>query len=461
MAHDLQHLLDQVPEDVLGICRRLREKGKRGWIVGGCVRDLLRGAPAKDWDVATDARPDDVITMFKKVIPTGLQHGTVTVVKRGVHYEVTTLRGDGAYTDGRRPDKVEFVDDITADLARRDFTINAIALDPVDGHLIDPFDGRKDLAARVIRAVGKADERFAEDGLRVLRAARFSATLECTIDPDTERAMGSARALDTFRRVSAERVRDEWLKAMRAARPSVAFESMRRTGILGVTAPELLESVGCTQNKWHAYDVWGHAMACLDACRAEPVLRVAALLHDVAKPRTRAFSDKTEDYTFYEHERLGAEMAEPMLARLRFSNDERARITALIRHHLICYQDDWTDAAVRRWLRRVTPELAPDLYDLGLADALGKGREAPEDIASLQRLRERVERLLAQGAAISARDLAIGGGELMSGLGLAPGRILGEILAHLVERVIDDPDLNEPGHLLEEARRFVAARNAG
>ena len=461
MAHDLQHLLDQVPEDVLGICRRLREKGKRGWIVGGCVRDLLRGAPAKDWDVATDARPDDVITMFKKVIPTGLQHGTVTVVKRGVHYEVTTLRGDGAYTDGRRPDKVEFVDDITADLARRDFTINAIALDPVDGHLIDPFDGRKDLAARVIRAVGKADERFAEDGLRVLRAARFSATLECTIDPDTERAMGSARALDTFRRVSAERVRDEWLKAMRAARPSVAFESMRRTGILGVTAPELLESVGCTQNKGHAYDVWGHAMACLDACRAEPVLRVAALLHDVAKPRTRAFSDKTEDYTFYEHERLGAEMAEPMLARLRFSNDERARITALIRHHLICYQDDWTDAAVRRWLRRVTPELAPDLYDLGLADALGKGREAPEDIASLQRLRERVERLLAQGAAISARDLAIGGGELMSGLGLAPGRILGEILAHLVERVIDDPELNAPDPLLEEARRFVAARNGG
>ncbi len=257
------------------------------------------------------------------MIPTGIQHGTVTVVRRGVHYEVTTLRGEGAYSDGRRPDKVEFVDDITADLARRDFTVNAMAIDPVDGHLIDPFDGRKDLEAQVLRAVGEPEDRFAEDGLRVLRAARFSATLGCSIDPKTERAMGSARSIDTFRRVSAERVRDEWLKAMRADKPSVAFEAMRRTSILGVTCPELLESVGCAQNKWHAYDVWGHAMACLDACRPEPILRVAALLHDVAKPRTRAFSDKTEDYTFYEHERVGAEMAEPLLARLRFSNDER------------------------------------------------------------------------------------------------------------------------------------------
>jgi len=456
MSHDIQPLLAQVPEDVLDICRRLREKGKRGWIVGGCVRDLLRGAPAKDWDVATDARPDDVITYFKKVIPTGIQHGTVTVVRRGVHYEVTTLRGEGAYSDGRRPDKVEFVDDITADLARRDFTINAMAIDPVDGHLIDPFLGRQDLEARVLRAVGEPEERFAEDGLRVLRAARFSATLGCTIDPKTERAMGSQRSLDTFRRVSAERVRDEWLKAMRADKPSVAFEAMRRTSILGITCPELLESVGCEQNKWHQFDVWGHAMACLDACRPEPILRVAALLHDVAKPRTRAFSDKTEDYTFYEHERVGAEMAEPLLARLRFSNDERARITALIRNHLICYQDDWTDAAVRRWIRRITPELAPDLYDLGFADAAGKGLDASADIASIERLRVRVDDLLAQGAAFSARDLVLGGNELMSALGLAPGRRVGEVLAYLVEKVIDDPAVNERERLLEEARRFLA-----
>ncbi len=457
MSHqDLKPLLDLIPADVLGICTRLREKGKRGWIVGGCVRDLLRNGKPKDWDIATDALPAEVVGMFRKVIPTGIQHGTVTVVQRGAHYEVTTLRGEGAYSDGRRPDKVEFVDDITADLARRDFTFNAIAIDPVDGHVIDPFDGRKDLASRVLRAVGDPLERFAEDGLRVLRAARFSATLECSIAAETEQAMGATRSLDTFRRVSAERVRDEWIKAMQARRPSVAFEAMRRTRLLEISCPEMLESVGCVQNKWHAYDVWGHAMACLDACKPDPILRVAALLHDVAKPRTRAFSDKTQDYTFYEHERIGAELAEPILARLRFSNEERARVVALVRHHLICYADDWTDAAVRRWLRRVTPDLAPDLYEIGFADARGKGKEHSEDLANIERLRVRVEAVLASGAALSARDLAINGRDLMSELGLPPSRAIGETLEKLVELVTDDPSANERERLLAAARQIVA-----
>ncbi|AGP34420.1 hypothetical protein BE04_39920 [Sorangium cellulosum] len=456
----IAHLIDLVPEDVLGICRRLRERGKRGWIVGGCVRDLLRGEPAKDWDVATDARPEEVMAAFRKVIPTGIQHGTVTVMVRGVPYEVTTLRGDGTYSDGRRPDRVEFVDDITADLARRDFTMNAIALDPVDGHLIDPFGGQRDLEAKVIRAVGDPGERFAEDGLRVLRAARFAATLEGALDPETERAMGTARSHQTFRCVSAERVRDEWLKAMRARRPSVAFEIMRRTELLGITCPEMMESVGCEQNRWHAYDVWGHAMACLDACKPEPILRVAALMHDIGKPRTREFSDKTRDYTFYEHERVGAEMAEPILSRLRFSNDERARIVALIRHHLICYDDSWTDAAVRRWLRRVTPALAPDLYEIGVADALGKGREVTEDIATIGRLRARVEAMLAAGAALSAKDLAVNGSVLMRELGIPPSRLVGEILERLVELVTEEPEANTPERLLAAARELVAAKAA-
>lgn len=454
---DVHSFLPRVPEDVLAICRRLAERGKRGWVVGGCVRDLLRGKPAKDWDIATSARPEEVTRAFSKVIPTGIQHGTVSVLLRGVPYEVTTLRGEGAYSDGRRPDSVEFVDDIVADLARRDFTFNAMAIDPIDGKIIDPFDGAKDLEAKVVRAVGVAEERFAEDGLRVLRAARFAATLQCSIDEATERAMGSDRALSTFRKVSAERVRDEWMKTMSATAPSVAFEAMRRTGILAITCPELMESVGCEQNKWHAFDVWGHAMACLDACEGDAALRVAALLHDVGKPRSRAFSDKTNDWTFYEHERIGAEIADPILLRLRFSNEERARIVALVRHHLICYADDWTDAAVRRWLRRVTPELAPDLYALGTADALGKGREASADIASLQHLRARVEALLAAGAALSARDLAIDGKVIMSELGVPPSRLIGQILEHLVERVTDEPELNERQALLAEARAFVAA----
>jgi len=457
---DVQSFLPRIPEDVLAICRRLAERGKRGWVVGGCVRDLLRGKPAKDWDIATSARPEEVTRAFAKVIPTGIQHGTVSVLVRGVPYEVTTLRGEGAYSDGRRPDSVEFVDDIVADLARRDFTFNAMAIDPIDGKIIDPFEGGKDLEAKVVRAVGVAEERFAEDGLRVLRAARFAATLQCRIDDDTERAMGSDRALSTFRKVSAERVRDEWMKTMSAAAPSVAFEAMRRTGILGVTCPEMMESVGCEQNKWHAFDVWGHAMACLDACEGGAVLRVAALLHDVGKPRTRAFSDKTNDWTFYEHERIGAEIADPILMRMKFSNDERARIVALVRHHLICYAPDWSDAAVRRWLRRVTPELAPDLYALGTADALGKGRDASADIESLQHLRARVEALLAAGAALSARDLAIDGKVIMTELGVPPSRLIGQVLEHLVERVTDEPELNERGKLLEEARAFVEKSRA-
>src|SRR5208337_5195240 len=190
--------------------------------------------------------------------------------------------------------------------------------------------------------------------LRVLRAARFVATLEMEMDPATERAIEPT--LPTFRKVSQERVRDEWVKTMKARAPSRAFDVMQRTGILGVTCPELIEGVGMVQNKWHAYDVWRHGLECLDACEADPILRIAALLHDVGKPRTRAWSDKTHDYTFYDHDRVGAEIAEPIAVRLRFSNEERARIVSLVRHHLFHYSDEWTDAAVRRWIRRVGPD---------------------------------------------------------------------------------------------------------
>jgi tRNA nucleotidyltransferase (CCA-adding enzyme) len=429
--------------------------------VGGCVRDeLLReetgaaGAPRGDWDVATSALPEQVQKLFRRVIPTGIQHGTVTVLMARGQYEVTTLRGEVGYSDGRRPDSVYFVDDIKDDLARRDFTINAIAYDVLEDRLIDPFDGVRDLEQRVLRAVGQASERFAEDGLRVLRAARFVATLDVELSPETARAIEPS--LDSYRKVSAERIRDEWLKAMKAARPSRAFEVMKDHGLLAVTAPEMLESVGCAQNRYHAFDVWGHAMACLDAAPVAPVLRVAALLHDVGKPRSRAFSDKTSDYTFYEHERIGAEMVEPLLSRLRFSNEERSRITALVRHHLICYDESWSDAALRRWLRRVTPELLPDLYLLNEADVLGKGRDVTADLANLAALKQHVERVLAAGAALTTRDLAVDGHVLMEQLGMKPGPELGRILRALLDEVVEDPAKNEREKLLERARALVA-----
>lgn len=448
--------LSVVPRDVFVLCERLRAVGKRAWIVGGCVRDLMLGRAVNDWDVCTDAKPDEMLKVFPRAIPTGIDHGTITVVMNKVHYEVTTLRGEGAYTDGRRPDAVHFVDDISADLARRDFTVNAIAIDPTAGHVIDPFGGRVDLQARVLRAVGTAEERFAEDGLRVLRAARFVATLEMTLDPATEAAIRPTLA--TYRKVSAERIRDEWVKTMTATRPSRAFDVMRTTGILEVTCPELLEGVGMEQNKFHAYDVWRHGMECLDACVGDPILRIAAMLHDVGKPRTRAIGDKTQDYTFYDHDRVGAEIADPILARLRFSNDDRARITQLVRHHLFHYSDEWTDAAVRRWIRRVGKDRIEDLYTMNEADVRAKGRDFTPDLAALAGLKAHVARILAAGAALSTRDLRVNGRDLIQELSLKPGPILGEILDALLEVVTNDPAANEKEALLAAARQLVAAR---
>jgi tRNA nucleotidyltransferase (CCA-adding enzyme) len=445
-----------IPRDVTELCERLRSKGKRAWIVGGCVRDLLRQHVAADWDIATDARPQELLAVFPRAIPTGIDHGTVTVVQSGHHYEITTLRGEGGYSDGRRPDWVEFVDDIAADLARRDFTVNAMAVDPVDAKLIDPFDGRGDLARGVLRAVGEAKERFAEDGLRVLRAARFVATLELTLDPETEAAIRPT--LETFRKVAMERVRDEWTKTMKARTPSRAFEVMRKTGILEVTCPELLEGVGLRQNRYHAYDVWRHALECMDACAVDPVLRIAALLHDVGKPRTRAWSDETQDYTFYDHDRVGAEIAEPIAARLRFSNDERLRIVSLVRNHLLHYSDEWTDTAVRRWIRRVGSDRVADLYALNEADVRAKGRDFEPDLEALAGLKAHVASVLAKGAALSTRDLKVNGHDLIRELGLRPGRMIGDVLDALLEAVTMDPTLNAPDALLALAREHVRSR---
>ena len=458
-----------VPHAVVALCARLQQCGHRAWIVGGCVRDLLRGAPVADWDVATSARPSEVLHAFRRVIPTGIQHGTVTVVMPesdgGGSYEVTTLRGETTYSDGRHPDEVVFVDDIVADLARRDFTVNAIALDPTrldaapDGALIDPFDGRGDLARKLLRAVGKAEERFAEDGLRALRAVRFVATLEFELDPATAAAIRPA--LPTYRKVSAERVRDEWIKVLKARRPSRAFDAMREHGLLEASAPELLPQVGCAQNQWHRYDVWGHALACLDSCVGDPALRLSALLHDVGKPATKALSDKTHDYTFYDHERVGAELCEPLLQRLRFSNEERARIVHLVRHHLVCYEPAWSDTAVRRWIRRIGKERLEDLYRLNEADVRGKDLDAEPDLGGLRELQRRVGEVIARGEALTVRDLAIDGRVLMERLGIGPGPKLGMLLERLMEEVLEEPTKNVVEGLVARAGELLPALPEG
>ena len=407
----LDDLLAKIPDDVVAICRRLSDLGKRGWVVGGCVRDLLRGAPAKDWDIATDALPKEVAKAFAKVIPTGLQHGTVTVLIKGVPYEVTTLRGEGDYIDGRRPKEVIFLEEITDDLARRDFTFNAIAIDPLDRKLIDPFGGRKDLEQRVLRAVGVALERFTEDGLRILRAARFAATLEARIDDETLAAMNHQAAHATLAKVSKERVHDEWLKTLRARVPSVGFSIMQRTGVLALHGPEL---AACAE--------LDDALAMVDACPHDPALRLAALLS-----------------------RLEVAVAETILRRLKFSNEHRERALHTIRFHHTAYRADWTDAELRRWLRKVTPARLDDVCTLA---RLREG-DAIDD------LRRRADEQLDNKVPLEPRDLAIGGRELMGELGMKPGRRVGEILSQLLQRALDDPALNRKEKLLDLARAML------
>ena len=454
-------LPQQIDPPVLQLCQKLNEAGERAWVVGGCVRDLLRGMQVQDWDIATSATPQKVQQVFRRVIPTGIDHGTVTVLWKGEAYEVTTLRGDGVYSDGRRPDQVEFVEDIQLDLARRDFTVNAIAYDPLTAHLVDPFGGLEDMKRKLLRAVGEPSLRFQEDGLRILRGARFAATLEFELEEATEAAFRGA--LPVYRKVSPERVREEWLKAMKARAPSRAFEVMKRTGILEVTLPELLEQVGCEQNRWHAYDVWDHTMHVLDSSEGGAIERVAAVLHDIAKPRTRAHSDKTGDWTFYHHEKLGADMADRWLRDYRFSNSERELIVDMVRHHLVCYDSSWSDAAVRRFIKRVGQDRVEPLLRLAHADALGKGRDVREELAALEELRGRIDEAVAEGSALSTQDLVVNGKDVIAELQGGPGPVVGEVLRHLLERVLDDPSLNKREKLLplvrELAPAFEARRN--
>lgn len=450
-----------IPAEVLEICSRLRDRGKRVWIVGGCIRDILRGQTPSDWDLATDARPKEVQKTFQRVIPTGIQHGTVTVLMGNTPYEVTTLRGEGAYQDGRRPDRVEFLEDITEDLARRDFTFNAIALDPLTRELIDPFGGRQDLLARQIRAVGTAAARFAEDGLRVMRAARFSATLECTIEAGTLAAMGSQTALDTFGQVSAERIHDEWLKALSAVKPSVAFSVMAETGMLAVCCPELAALIDDKQASHQLSDPWHHSLATLDACPHDPCVRLAGLFHRLGEAHTSAAAINGGGDESARQANGGANIADAVMKRLKFSKEHRTRVTQLVRHHAIAYTPDWTDTDVRRWMQRVAESPTADVFALARAVTKSREEEPRAALARLSELEDRVNAQLNAGVALTTRALAVDGKTLMKHLDLPPGPTVGALLRALLERVTEEPALNERQRLLEEAQRIATASDSG
>ena len=464
----------RIPSSVRWLMDQLVGAGHDVYVVGGSVRDHLLGREPGDWDLTTDATPDELRALFPGARYEN-RFGTVIVVRDGVEHEITTYRSELGFADHRRPDIVEFATTLTEDLARRDFTVNAMAwgiaagtdsggdpdaadadpgapgADPgAAGTLVDPFGGREDLAAGVIRAVGDPDARFSEDALRMLRAVRLAATLGFTIDPATRE--GIVRRAPDAALLSGERVGAELQRILLAPRPSVGLRWLEETGLLAVVLPELALQRGIPQAKIAGEDLWDHTVRTTDAAPVRTAVaagaasepRLAALLHDVGKPATFV------DGRFIHHDVVGARMAEEIMDRLRVARGTRERVVRLVRHHMFSYEPGWSDAAVRRFIGRVDPDLLDDLFDLRAADDVGSG--LPADPPRMMELRRRCRDQLDARVPLRRADLAIDGRDIMTELGLEPGRRLGRILDRLVVRVVDDPEVNTRRALLVLAR---------
>lgn len=440
---------EAIKTDISGIADKLIKNGYECYLVGGSVRDLLLGIPVFDYDFATNARPEEVVKLFKRVIPTGIKHGTVTVLTKTNQFEITTYRCDGKYINGRRPEKVSFSDTLEEDVGRRDFTINGLACDTESGEIIDIVGGLDDLEKGTVRTIGDPVERFREDGLRPYRACRLASRLGFTIEGETFKAI--SRTLDVAALVSAERVRDEIMKIVETEKPSVGFEYMRESGLMALSLPELLECYGVTQNKYHVYDIYYHSLYSCDSIPGEDkLIKLAALLHDIGKVPTRKVGDDG-DYTFYNHEVVGARIVRKIMKRLRFSNETIKKVNNLILNHMFHYIPEWTDGAIRRFMRKVGVENLEDLFLLRLADRRGNGQRdgLPAPILELNR---RINDVIEKDSALTVKDLDIDGYLIMNELNILPGPVIGKILNSLLEMVLDDPALNSRETLLEKAR---------
>ncbi|GHG99292.1 CCA tRNA nucleotidyltransferase [Comamonas sp. JC664] len=395
-----------IPQPVLDVIARLRELGHAVYLVGGCVRDMVRQVHPKDFDVATSALPQEVQRAFRKVIPTGIQHGTVTVLQDGTHVEVTTFRSEGDYLDGRRPSSVAFERDIVKDLSRRDFTINAMAYNPLDRELVDPFGGQGDLQAQLIRCVGSAQERFSEDGLRPLRAVRFAAVLGFSLDDATRAAIPAT--LGVFRKVALERVREELQKLLLSPRAEIGLRLLADTGLLDVFLPELARA----ESREAAL-----ARAAVQAAPLEVEVRMAVLLADVA--------DRA--------------LARDIGLRLKFPNKVADLVALLVEHSKAEAQVGASDASLRRLLARLGPAQLP----LWVAVARARVQvRAPEVLPDVEALFTRLEAIAASKPPLTAKDLALTGGDIMATLGVGPSPVVGEATRFLVESVLDEPALN-------------------
>ncbi len=463
----------KLPSLLIDFGKVFSQAGFKAYLVGGAVRDMFMKADAHDWDVATNATPQDVIKLFKFVVPTGIEHGTVTVHFKGVKIEVTTFRTESGYSDGRHPDSVNYAATIEEDLARRDFTMNAIAASLEDGTIVDPYGGQEDIKNKLIRTVGVAHERFMEDGLRPVRALRFASKLAFSIEKNTYSEIFKKEIQEKAASISIERFRDEFEKIMVSAKPSVGLKLLEETGLLAIFIPEFQICRGCIQSDYrafHKFDVMDHLFyACDGAPAAKLNVRLAALFHDIGKPAVKKImkesvldGDKNdgskkeiETITFYNHEAAGEKIVRSLMIRLKFSNDMIDNVCHLVKEHMFHYEASWSDAAVRRFIMRVRPECLEDLYDLRLADMYGMYNEPVDlrysaSVALLLELRERVEKELEKKTALSLKSLAVNGRDLMEN-GIPAGKELGRILNELLDCVVEDPEMNSRETLLKTA----------
>lgn len=452
------------------------QAGYKAYLVGGAVRDMLMKVPAHDWDVATNATPQDVIKLFKFVVPTGIEHGTVTVHYKGNEIEVTTFRTEAGYSDGRHPDSINYAATIEEDLARRDFTMNAIAASLEDGIITDPYGGQDDIKNKLIRTVGAAHERFMEDGLRPVRALRFASKLGFSIEKNTYSEIFKKEIQAKAASISIERFRDEFEKIMASPKPSVGLKLLEESGLLDIFIPEFKICRGCIQSDYrafHKFDVLDHLFYACDGAPADKLnVRLAALFHDIGKPAAKKILHETvldgekndgskkeiETITFYNHEAFGEKITQKLMTRLKFSNDMISNVCHLVKEHMFYYESNWSEAAVRRFIIRVKPECMEDLYDLRLADMYGMYNEKvdvrySESVKLLLELKARVEKELSKKTALSLKSLAVNGRDLMQ-LGIPAGKELGRILNELLECVIEDPAMNNKEMLIETAKKI-------
>jgi len=442
------------PKEVEIIFERLKSSGYSRYIVGGCVRDILLGKEPFDWDICTDAKPKDILRIFEDftTIPTGLKHGTITVVVNNRNFEITTFRTDKDYVDNRRPRDVEFTTDIYEDLKRRDFTINALAYNEIDG-LIDCFNGRSDLNNKIIRTVGNPNERFNEDALRIIRGVRFSAQLGFEIEENTALAMIENREL--LNNLSKERIREELVKILLTDRPSYGIRVLVSLKLMEYIMPEILECVGFEQkNSNHHKDVFEHIMEVLDNTEKDIILRLAALFHDIGKPKCFTVDENGQGH-FYGHHKISAEMSEEILTRLKFDNKTIDTVRILVNEHMFRY-GSLNKKRIKKFINKVGIDNLDRLFKLQIADI--RGSAPPHDFTHVEYLKNECIRIISEKEPMTVKDLNISGYDIMN-LGVAQGKEIGNILNYLLEIVLESPELNEKEILVDLVKQKLKCTN--